>query len=150
MVSRLSAAVQPSHAIGCARGITAENISVNRVELIGKIDGQPQVGQCAGRTSLVGLVVVTADVTNSSDASRDKTRKTWHRVIIEDQDLATFALHTIKDGDLVHVEGMLRTNKIRDVLFVEHIENEIVVSSERGRLTVYGSPDARHVRRGEV
>ena len=145
MTSHLSAVIQPSQTMGCARGVRTEDISVNKVELIGTIDGRPQAGQCERETSLVGLVVVTTEAVSDSGSNARKNRKTWHRVIIEDQDLATFALRTIKDGNLIHIEGQLRTNKVRDALFVEHILTEVVLLPERGRLTVYGSGGARSV-----
>ena len=150
MASHLSAAIQPSQTMGCARGVRSEDISVNKVELIGTIDGRPQAGQCERQTSLVGLVVVTTEAVSDSESNERKNRKSWHRVIIEDQDLAAFALRTIKDGDLIHVEGQLRTNKVRDALFVEHILTEVVLLPERGRLTVYGSGGARSVQGGRV
>ena len=150
MASRLSAVIQPSQTIGCARGVTTENISVNKVELIGTIDGRPQAGQCERETSLVGLVVLTTEAVSYSKSNARKKSQIWHRVIIEDQDLANFALRTIKNGDLVHIEGQLRTNKVRDALFVEHILTEVVLLPERGRLTVYGSGGARSVQGGRV
>ncbi len=146
MTSRLSAVVQPSQTTGCARGVRTEDISVNKVELIGTIAGRPQAGPCERETSLVGLVVVTTEAVGDSRSNEGKNRKTWHRVIIEDQDLAIFALRTIEDGDLIHIEGQLRTNKVRDALFDEYILTEVVIPPERGRLTVYGSGGARSVQ----
>ena len=150
MASHLSAAIQPSQTMGCARGVRTEDFSVNKVELIGTIDGRLQAGQCERETSHVSLVVVTTEAVSDSKSNERKSRKTWHRVIIEDQDLATFALRTIKDGDLIHVEGQLRTHKVRDALFDEHLLTEVVIPPERGRLTVYGSGGARSVQGGRV
>ena len=98
--------------------------SVNRVILVGRVGQSPE-----GRFTPSGLSVVNYSIaTNETKLNSDgnKTEHTeWHNIVSLGKQ-ADFVSEYVKKGQLICIEGKLRTQKWEDKNKVTHYKTEIV------------------------
>ena len=117
--------------------------SVNKTFILGRLGKDPEVRYTADNKAVTTLSVATSTV--GKNAQGDKTEYTeWHRLVAFNK-AADVAGKYLKKGDLVHVEGSLRTRKY-DEHGVTKYSTEIVV----GRLSLLGNKGSNEVPSFEV
>lgn len=106
--------------------------SVNKVFILGRLGKDPEIRYTADGKAVASLSVATS--TFGKDAQGNKTEHTeWHRLSAFNR-AAEVAGKYLRKGDLVHVEGSLRTKKWTDN-GVDKYATDIVV----GRLNLLGN-----------
>lgn len=107
--------------------------SVNKVFILGRLGKDPEIRYTADGKAIASFSVATS--TYSKDASNNKTEFTeWHRISAFST-AAEVVSKYVKKGDLIHIEGSLRTKKWVDTHGTEKFSTEIVV----GRLNLLGN-----------
>jgi len=117
--------------------------SVNKAFILGRLGKDPEVRYSSDGKGITTLSVATSTV--GKNAQGDKTEYTeWHRLVAFNK-AAEVAGKYLKKGDLVHIEGSLRTRKY-DEHGVTKYSTEIVV----GRLSLLGNKGSNEVPAFEV
>lgn len=109
--------------------------SVNKVFILGRLGKDPEVRYTADGKAVASLSVATS--TFGKDSAGNKTEHTeWHRLSAFNK-AAEVAGKYLKKGDLVHVEGSLRTRKWDDN-GTDRYSTDIVI----GRMNLLSSKSA--------
>lgn len=117
--------------------------SVNKVMILGRLGKDPEVRYKANGEAVTSFSIATS--TFGKNAQGDKTEYTeWHRVVAFNN-AADVAGKFLKKGDLVHIEGSLRTRKY-DEHGVTKYTTEVVV----GRLTLLGTKGSNEAPAFEI
>ena len=86
--------------------------SVNKVILIGRLGGDPELKYTTGGTAVANFSLATN--TSWKDADGNKQEKTdWHRIVVW-RKLAEFAGEWLKKGSYIFLEGRLQTRSWDD------------------------------------
>jgi single-strand DNA-binding protein len=94
--------------------------SVNRAIILGRIGKDPEVKHLSAETSVASFNVATTFRKSKVDEDTE-----WHRVVAWDR-LADVVGKYAKKGDLIYIEGRLRTRKWTDKSGNERDVTEIV------------------------
>lgn len=84
-------------------------ISVNKVVLVGRLGGEPEVRGQHG--DIVNLNVATSESWRDKQTGERTERTQWHKVVIFAEQVGKFICQYAHKGDLVYVEGQLETRK---------------------------------------
>ena len=125
--------------------------SVNKVLLIGRLGKDPETRNTQSGAKIVNLTVATSDTWKDRQTGEKKERTEWSRVVIFNERCAEFADGYLRKGDLVHVEGELRTRKYTDQSGQDRYTTEVVIDRFRGDLVSLNSgprDDGYEDRRG--
>lgn len=95
--------------------------SVNKVILLGRLGGDPEVRYTTSDTPVAGFSVATS---YRSKGGEEVTE--WHRCIAWDK-LATVVVDYAKKGHLIYIEGRLRTRRWEDRDGNERQATEVIV-----------------------
>jgi single-strand DNA-binding protein len=107
--------------------------SVNKVFILGRLGKDPEIRYTSDGKPIASFSVATS--TYGKDANGNKTEFTeWHRISAFSK-AAEVVDKYVKKGDLIHIEGSLRTKKWVDSHGQEKYGTDIVV----GRLNLLGS-----------
>lgn len=109
--------------------------SYNRVILMGRVGTDPELKEVnagsGGARQLLRFRLATSEVVYDSERGEYKEVATdWHTIVMWDQQ-ATRAHNTIRKGDLVLVEGRLRTREWTDASGQKRVSVEVYASTYR-------------------
>lgn len=100
--------------------------TVNKIILVGRLGGDPEVRQSTNGTLVASLNLATNDRRRDAEGNwQDHTE--WHRVVVFGR-TAEIARDYLKKGSRIYLEGMLRTRKWQDKNNQEHYTTEIVAN----------------------
>lgn len=104
------------------------DVSVNHVELIGRLGKDPEIRTTQAGKTLGGFTLAT------SESWKDKSgewqeRSEWHRVSVLIDGLADRCGKWLAKGDMVRVAGMLQTRKWTDQQGQDRYTTEVVVKA---------------------
>jgi single-strand DNA-binding protein len=109
--------------------------SVNKVFIMGRLGKDPEIRYTADGKAIATFSVATSTV--SKDASGNKQEHTeWHRLSAFNKAAEVIAKY-VKKGDMIHIEGSLRTKKWDDNGVTKYATDIVV-----GRLNLLGSKNA--------
>ena len=108
--------------------------SVNKVILIGNLGRDPEVRSFQNGGRVANLTVATGESWKDKATGERKERTEWHRVVVFNENLLSFAEKYLKKGAKVYVEGQLETRKWTDQSGAEKYSTEIVLRPFRGEL----------------
>ena len=101
--------------------------SLNKVMLIGRLGATPE-----GRYTKQGNAVVSFSLATNETWQTPEGKKTehteWHQVVAWGK-MADFATEHLKKGQLIHIEGSLRSREWRDKDGASHKIIEIICSN---------------------
>ena len=101
--------------------------SVNKVILIGNLGQDPEARFTPQGTAVTNLSIATNESwQNQSGQMTEHTE--WHQVVAWGK-LAEFAKEHLFQGQLIHVEGSLRTQQWEDKEGLKHKKTEVICSS---------------------
>lgn len=101
--------------------------SINKVILVGRIGQSPEGKYTPSGVSIANYSLATNETKTNSDGNKiDHTE--WHNIVSIGKQ-ADFVTAYIKKGQLVSIEGKLRTNKWEDKNKVTHYKTEILSDS---------------------
>ena len=115
--------------------------SVNKVTLLGRLGQDPEAREMQNGGKLIQLSVATSERWRDKASGEPRERTEWHRVVIFNQRLADVAETYLSKGDLVYLEGQLRTSKWIDESCHERFTTEVVLPRFGGVLTLLGRRD---------
>jgi single-strand DNA-binding protein len=87
--------------------------SINKAILIGHLGKDPEVRHFANGDMVANVTIATSESWKDKETGVKKEAVEWHNVIFMGK-LAEIAGQYLKKGDLVYVEGQLRTRKRQD------------------------------------
>jgi single stranded DNA-binding protein (ssb) len=104
-----------------------ENITVNKIEIRGRIGQEPKVTR-VGKNAVARFCVATSEIFRDR-SGEIKEEITWHNVSVWEEKSQT-PLEELKKGDLVSVFGRIRNMKYTsaegdDRYFVEIVANKL-------------------------
>lgn len=101
--------------------------SVNKVILVGRVGQSPEGRYTPSGLSVVNYSLATNDTKSNSDGNKiDHTE--WHNIVSLGKQ-ADFVTEYVKKGQLICIEGKLRTQKWEDKNKVTHYKTEILADS---------------------
>ncbi len=105
-------------------------MSVNKVILVGNLGSDPDVRFSASGDKIVTLSIATSEMRKDKQTGERKQITEWHRVIFFGA-LADIVHQYLKKGDMIYVEGKIRTRKWTDAQGVERYSTEIIADEMR-------------------
>lgn len=102
---------------------------LNRVLLAGRLGRDPELRTIASGADIAHLSVATTERWTDRASGEKRERTEWHRVVVFREGAVRFAREHLRKGDLVFVEGSLRTRKWTDQEGRERFTTEIVASN---------------------
>lgn len=115
--------------------------SVNRVTLVGRLGADPEVRNFQSGGSVCNLRVATSESWRDKQSGEKKERTEWHNVTVQQEGAIKFAEQYLRKGDLVYVEGQIRTRKWKDRDGNDRYSTEIAIVPYRGELQSMSSRD---------
>ena len=102
---------------------------LNRVLLVGRLGRDPELRTIASGADVAHLSVATSERWTDRASGEKRERTEWHRVVVFREGAVRFAREHLRRGDLVFVEGGLRTRRWTDQDGRERFTTEIVASN---------------------
>lgn len=112
--------------------------SLNRVQLIGNLGGDPEIRNSQLGDKVATFSVATTDSWTDTNSGEKREKTEWHRVVIFSDGLAGVAEKYLKKGMKVFLEGALQTRKWTDNAGVERYTTEVVLQAYNGKLIMLG------------
>ena len=88
--------------------------SLNKVQLIGRLGGDPEIKQMVNGKSVARLSIATSQSWKDKSTGERKEKTEWHRVVIFNEGLINIVQQYLKKGANIYLEGQLSTRKWRD------------------------------------
>lgn len=99
--------------------------SLNQVQIIGNLGGDPETRYTAGGTAVANFSVATTERWKDKQSGEQQEQTEWHRVVFFGR-LAEIAGEYLKKGASVFVQGRLQTEKWTDKEGVERYTTKII------------------------
>lgn len=102
--------------------------TLNRVTIVGLLGHDPVIKQ-HGDFKLAELSIATDSRKKDSEGNLQKSAD-WHKVKVFSSYALDYTVSKLKKGDLVLIEGFLKTNVWKDKNEITRYDTDIVVSSQ--------------------
>ncbi len=102
---------------------------LNRVLLAGRLGRDPELRTTASGAGIAYLSVATSERWTDRASGERRERTEWHQVVVFREGAVRFIREHLRKGDLVFVEGGLRTRRWTDQDGRERFTTEIVASN---------------------
>jgi single-strand DNA-binding protein len=99
--------------------------SLNRVQLLGRLGGDPEVRATQNGTNVANFNIATSEKYTKDGETQEKTQ--WHRVVAWGK-LAEIGGEYLNKGSLVMVEGKLETRQYEDKEGATRYATEVIAS----------------------
>lgn len=127
-----------------------ENMSVNKVILIGNLGNDPELRQFANGGEVANLSLATSESWKDKNTGEKKNKTEWHKVSVMAPQAAKFCGQYLKKGAKVYIEGQLETRKWDDKEGVSRYSTEVVVRPFSGRVDLLdGKSEAGNVQKAD-
>lgn len=83
---------------------------LNKVQLIGRLGGQPETASTQGGTPVTKLSLATSESFTDKQTGQKREDTEWHRIVMFGR-LAEIAGQYLTKGDLVFLEGKIKTRE---------------------------------------
>ena len=118
--------------------------SLNKVLLIGRLGGDPEIKQMVNGKNVARLSLATSQSWKDKNTGEKKQKTEWHRVVIFNEGLVNVVQQYLKKGSQVYIEGQLSTRKWKDEQSgQDKYSTEVVIQGYNSSLTMLGG-------RGEI
>ena len=97
---------------------------VNKVILIGRLGGDPELRSTPGGTSVASFTLATNETWTDKDGTKQE-RTEWHRIVVWSR-LAEICGQYLRKGSQVYIEGRLQTRSWEDKQGNQRKTTEIV------------------------
>lgn len=108
--------------------------SLNKVQLIGHLGGDPEVRQTTQARKVVTFRIATSETWKDKASGERKERTDWHTVVIFNENLAGVAERYLRKGSKAYVEGELKTRKWQDQAGQDRYSTEVVIPAFGGSI----------------
>lgn len=106
---------------------------LNKVTIIGRLGGDPEVRYAPSGDAIANMSVATTETWKDKDSGERKEKTEWHRVVVFGK-LGEVCGQYLKKGDLAYFEGKLETRKWQDRDGQDRYTTEIKVTSMGGTM----------------
>lgn len=103
------------------------NGTVNKVILLGRLGADPEVRGGASGVAIVNIVLATNDNYKDKNTGQNIENTEWHRVTFFGKPAETITKYSVK-GDLLYVEGKIKTDKYKDKDGIEKYATKVIGS----------------------
>ena len=118
--------------------------SLNKVLLIGRLGGDPEIKQMVNGKNVARFSLATSQSWKDKNTGEKKQKTEWHRVVIFNEGLVNVVQQYLKKGSQVYIEGQLSTRKWKDEQSgQDKYSTEVVIQGYNSSLTMLGG-------RGEI
>jgi single-strand DNA-binding protein len=119
--------------------------SLNKVQLIGNLGGDPEVRNMSNGDPVCNFTIATTERWKDKNTGERKEATEWHRIVLWRR-LAEIAGQYLRKGAPVYIEGQLRTRKWQDKDGRDCYTTEIVASEMKmlGGRPEGGAQSAHH------
>lgn len=100
--------------------------SLNKVELIGRLGGDPETRYMPNGNAVVNITLATSETWNDKQSGQKQEKTEWHRVVLFGK-VAEIAGQYLRKGSQVYIEGKLQTRKWQDQSGQDRYTTEVVV-----------------------
>lgn len=97
---------------------------INKVILVGRLGGDPDVRYTAGGSAVTTISLATSEAWKDRNTGKLQERTEWHRVVFFGR-LAETVGQYLRKGSQIYVEGSLRTSKYTDKRGIERYSTDI-------------------------
>jgi len=104
-------------------------MSVNKVILVGRLGRDPETRYTGGGQAVANFSVATDETYKDRNGEKQK-RTEWHKIVAWGQK-AEFAQKYLKKGNLIYIEGSLRSSEWQDKEGQKRTKTEIIASDFR-------------------
>lgn len=109
-------------------------VSLNKVQLIGRLGEEPKISQMQNGTKVATFSVATTDSWKDKTTGERKDRTEWNRIVVFNPQLVDIADKYLQKGSKVYIEGSLQTRKYEDSKGVEKFVTEVVLQNYSGNI----------------
>ena len=110
--------------------------SVNKVILLGRLGGDPEVRVSQDGTKIARFSLATGETWKDKGTNERKERTDWHKIVIFSPGLSEVVEKFLKKGSLVYLEGQIRSRKYNDQAGIEKTTTEVVLQGYNCHLTM--------------
>jgi len=114
-------------------------MSVNKVILVGRLGGDPEIRHTQDGRPIATFSMATSERWKDKSTGERKEKTEWHRVVVFNENLAKIAGDYLKKGSQAYIEGQLASRKWTDKDGVERTSTEVVLSNFRGTIVLLDS-----------
>ena len=113
--------------------------SLNKVLLIGRLGGDPEIKQMVNGKKVARFSLATSQSWKDKGTGEKKEKTEWHRIVIFNEGLVNVVAQYLKKGAQVYIEGQLSTRKWQDEKSgTERYSTEVVLQGYNSSLTMLG------------
>ena len=107
--------------------------SLNKVTLIGNLGADPKIVESGKGSKFATFTLATNESWRDKEGNMQKETE-WHNVVVFNEHFVTFIESSLKKGDLVYLEGQLKSRKWTSEDGQKRTNVEIVLSRFGGDL----------------
>ena len=113
--------------------------SLNKVLLIGRLGGDPEIKQMVNGKNVARLSLATSQTWKDKNTGEKKEKTEWHRIVVFNEGLVNVVQQYLKKGAQVYIEGQLNTRKWKDEKSgQDKYSTEVVIQGYNSSLTMLG------------
>jgi len=116
---------------------------VNKVILIGRLGGDPEVRYMQSGGAVANITVATSETWRDKATGEQKERTEWHNVALYGK-LAEVAGEYLRKGSQVYIEGKLHTQKWQDQSGQDRYTTRVLVQGYNGIMQMLGTKPNPH------
>ena len=112
--------------------------SLNKVQLIGRLGGDPEIKQMVNGKNVARLSIATSQSWKDKSTGERKEKTEWHRVVVFNENLINLIEQYVNKGSKLFIEGQLETRKWTDANGQDKYSTEVVLQGFNSSLTMLG------------
>jgi single-strand DNA-binding protein len=101
---------------------------INKVILVGHVGQDPEVRYMPNGEAIANLSLATSEKWKDKQTGEKKDKTEWHRIVIYGK-TAEITEKYVKKGNLIYIEGKLKTRKWTDKQNVDKYTTEVIVNA---------------------
>lgn len=118
--------------------------SLNRVQLIGHVGGDPEIKNLDSGGIVANFSIATTESWKDKASGEKKERTEWHRIVVWNEGLCGVIESYVRKGSKVYVEGELQTREWEKD-GIKRYSTEVVLTGFKSNLILLGESGGRKV-----
>ena len=110
--------------------------SVNKVILLGRLGGDPEIRVSQDGTKIARFSIATSESWRDKTTNEKREKTDWHKIVIFSAGLSEIVEKFLKKGSLIYLEGQIRSRKFNDQAGIEKTTTEIILQGYNCQLTM--------------